>query len=144
MAFVNEYIPEADYEKYDIKRVCVEYNKSHHRGEGMYHENWTVDREEEVFLIQIWSHREAEFSGYAFYWKGEWMFFDMRPAEYKYDSARNAIWFRFLVKGFVVPDRLFDRREVLIADLRAAITASPGTVTHNYAHRTATIEFCTE
>lgn len=143
MAFVNEYIPEVDYEKYDIKRVCGEYTRALY-GEDMYGDNWTVNREEEVFLIKMWTHREAEFSGYAFYWKGEWMFFEMRPADYKYDETRNSIWFRFLVKGFVVPDRLFDRREVLIADLRAAITASPGTVTHNYAHRTATIEFITE
>ena len=110
----------------------------------MYAYSWTIDREKEAFLTQIWTHREADFAGYAFYWKGEWMFFDMRPVESKQDRANNTCWFRFQVKGFVVPDRLNEQRAALIDDLHAAITASPGGITHSYAHRSATIEFITE
>lgn len=139
MAFVNEYIPEADYEKYDLRRVCGEHNEVH-RGH-MYSRSWTIDRERYAFLIQVWSHHEAEFNGWAFYWKGMWMFFEMRPVESKQDRANNSCWFRFLVKAFAVPSELNARRDELVNDLEAAITASPGGATHSYSHRSATIEF---
>lgn len=143
MTFVNEYIPEADYEKYDLRRICGEHNLKSLHGH-MYSRDWTIDRERDAFLIQVWSHHESDFSGWAFYWKGEWMFFEMRPVESKQDRANNACWFRFLVKGFVVTHELDARREELLGDLRAAITASPGGTTFNYAQRTATIEFIEE
>lgn len=144
MAFKNEYIREADYEKYDLLRVCRAHNQTVHRDRFVHPDSWTIDREREVFLVKIWVHREAEFSGYAFYWQDEWMFFDMHPVESKQDREANACWFRFEVKGFCVPDRLEARIEVLMAVLREAITAVPGGVTHQYSHRSATIDFITE
>ncbi|MDR2113421.1 MAG: hypothetical protein LBQ62_10040 [Candidatus Accumulibacter sp.] len=69
MAFVNEYIPEADYEKYDLMEICGKHNKAHPG--SMITRSWTIDRERQMFLIRIWSHRESEFEGLAFYWKGE-------------------------------------------------------------------------
>ena len=65
MAFVNEYIPETDYEKYDLRRICGERNEIN-RGH-MYSRSWTIDRERKAFLIQVWSHHEAQFNGWAFY-----------------------------------------------------------------------------
>lgn len=142
MAFINEYISEADYEKYELKRVCEEYNRAHHRG-LMYADSWAIDREREVFLIKIWVHRESEFSGYAFYWKGEWMFFDMRPIDSKYDQARNEIWFRFLVKNFSMPGQLNVDREALMGDLHEAVTVK-GAVTGTVSRLPAAIDFITE
>lgn len=143
MAFVNEYIPEADYEKYDLKRVCGEHNLPSRRGR-MHSNHWTIDRERDAFLIKVWSHHEAKFEGWAFYWKGEWIFFEMRPGDSKQDRANNACWFLFLVKGFVAPANEEARRKELLDDLQDAITASPGGVTWSYAHRSATIEFIRE
>ncbi len=139
MAFINEYIQKADCEKYDLRRVCGEHNEAN-RGH-MYCRDWTIDRKRDAFLIQVWSHRDSEFSGWAFYWKGEWAFFEMRPADGKQDRANNTCWFLFLVKGFVAPNSDEARRQELLDDLQAAITASPGGMTWNYAHRSATIEF---
>ena len=69
MAFVNEYvIPEEDYEKYDLRRICGEHNLP--RCEIMHSRDWTIDRDREAFLIETWYHHESDFSGYAFYWKG--------------------------------------------------------------------------
>ncbi|MFN3717189.1 MAG: hypothetical protein ACK4R8_10755, partial [Thiobacillus sp.] len=99
MAFVNEYIPKEDYDKYDLRRVCGEHNLKSLRGH-MYSRDWTIDRDRDAFLIQVWSHRDAEFNGWAFYWKGEWMFFEMRPIESQIDREKNICWFRFQVKGF--------------------------------------------
>lgn len=143
MAFVNEYIPEADYEKYDLRRVCGEHNRWSHNGH-MHSNHWTIDRERDAFLIKVWSHRDAEFEGWAFYWKGVWMFFEMRPVESKQDRVNNTCWFRFLVKGFVVPVNEGERHQELLDDLQTAITASPGGMTWNYIHRSATIEFIGE
>lgn len=142
MAFVNEYIPEADYEKYDLRRVCGEHNEPH-RG-VMYSRDWTIDRDRSAFLIQVWSHRDAEFGGWAFYWRGEWMFFEMRPVESKIDRDKNTCWFRFQVKGFSVPGSLAKQREQVMDDLREAITASPGGTTWDYANRSAAIDFIGE
>ena len=139
MAFVNEYIPEADYDKYDLRRICGEHNEAHPG--SMYSRDWTIDRERDVFLIQTWTHREAVFNGWAFYWRGEWVFFEMRPVESKYDRANNACWFRFLVKGLAIREQCDISREELVNDLQAAISASPGGVTYSYSSRSATIEF---
>lgn len=143
MGFKNEYIPKADYEKYDLLKICREHNKTLGRDRFVHPSTWTIDHLKDVFCIQIWSNREAEFEGYAFYWKGEWIFFDMRPVDSKYDQTRNAIWFHLLVKDFAVPSRLIARREELVDDLRAAITAKDA-VTCTISHRSATIEFITE
>ena len=143
MAFVNEYVPQADYEKYDMKNVCAEHNRQVGRDWHVYFHSWTIDHDKDAFLVRIWSHREANFEGYAFCWKGEWMFFDARPAGHKYDKTRNAIWFRFLVKGFAVPDRLIAQRETVVADLKEAITVNDA-VTCIISNRSATIEFVGE
>lgn len=37
----------------------------------MYSDDWTMDRERDAFLIQVWPHLHSDFSGWAFYWKGE-------------------------------------------------------------------------
>ena len=66
MAFVNEYVPEADYEKYDMKNVCAEHNRQVGRDWHVYFHSWTIDHDKDAFLVRIWSHREANFEGYAF------------------------------------------------------------------------------
>ena len=47
MAFKNEYVPVADYEKYDMKRACAEHNQPLGRNRYIWFEYWTVDREKE-------------------------------------------------------------------------------------------------
>ncbi len=143
MAFVNEYIPEADYEKYDLRRVCGEHNLKSRRGH-MYSRDWTIDREKGAFLIQVWAHHESEFSGWAFFWKGTWIFFEMRPVDSTHDEKTNACWFKLLVKGLVCPANIKALQNQAKRDLRSAITEHPGGVTYKYSERTATIEFIEE
>ena len=144
MAFVNEYvIPEEDYEKYDLRKICGEHNLPW-RG-IMHSRDWTVDRDREAFLIKTWSHQESRFEGYAFYWKGAWMFFEMQITEgesnYKTNPDNASCWYRWLVKDFVIPSELEAKRDELMSDLQAAITQKPGSATVDYTHRSATIEF---
>lgn len=142
MAFVNEYIPELDFEKYELKRICGGHNHSLHRGQFFYAHAWTIDREREAFLVKIWVHRESEFSGYAFCWKGEWMFFDVRTVEAIGDRARNAVWARLLVKGFSVPEALSTQHAALMDDLHEAFTVCDA-VTGTVAHLPVSIDFIT-
>jgi hypothetical protein len=143
MAFKNEYVPEWAYEKYNMKPVCAAHNQPLGRDRHIWFEYWTVDYEKEAFLVLIHRHRDDDKEGYAFYWKGEWMFFDTRVADVVSDKVRHAIWFRLLVKGFVVPDRISAQREAVIADLKEALTIR-ATPTNTIKDRFATIEFVGE
>ncbi|MCK6435004.1 MAG: hypothetical protein L6Q68_18520 [Aquabacterium sp.] len=96
MVFVNEYIPETDYDKHDLRRVCSEHNLPN-RGQ-VHSRSWTIDRERDAYLIKIWAHQDSEFSGWAFCWRGEWVFFEMRPVDSKHDRVSNSCWFHFIVR----------------------------------------------
>lgn len=66
MGFVNEYMSEADVEKYRIKEIDKRFFKAHHRP------RWTVDRERDIYLRYMRNGRE-EFASrweFYFYWKG--------------------------------------------------------------------------
>lgn len=139
MAFVNEYIPETDYEKYDLRRICGEHNLAH-KGH-MHAQNWIVDREREMFLIKIWAHRESEADGWAFYRQGEWIFFEMIPKKAWAMPDASAGSFLFHVRNFTVPNQLKHKREMIVADLREAITKCPGSPKFVYAKLEVTVEF---
>ena len=143
MAFKNEYVPESAYEKYDMKKVCAAHNQSLGRDRFVYFDSWTIDHEKDALLVRIHSYREHNFEGYAFCWKGEWMFFDVRTIDAKSDEERHAIWVRKLVKGFAVPDRLLEQREAVIADLKEALI-NRNTVNGIFTDRSGTIEFVGE
>ncbi len=121
MAFKNEYVPESAYEKYDMKKVCAAHNQSLGRDRFVYFHSWTIDHEKDAFLVRIHSYREHNFEGYAFCWKGEWMFFDARVIDAKGDAARHSAWVWYQVKGLTVPDRLMAQSEAVIADLKEAL-----------------------
>jgi hypothetical protein len=142
MAFVNEHISKEDIKKYDLQRICGEHNLPN-RG-VMHSRTWTIDRDRDAFLIKVWSHRDADFEGWAFYWMGEWMFFEMRPADRDYNRDENSCWFRFIVRKFNLPEALAHNKNEVIDELRAAITESPGGMTHIYSHHSATVEFIEE
>lgn len=141
MSFVNEYIPAADYDKFDLRRVCGEHNLASQRGH-MYSRDWTVDRERDVFLIQVWSHHEAEFNGWALFWRRTWIFFEVKVAEVREDKQRSACWCRYEVKGFTVPTSLLDFEKDVRFDLERAFSAhAGGGVFATVQHRSATVDF---
>lgn len=143
MAFVNEYIPEVDYDKYDLRRICGEHNEIN-RGH-MYSRDWTIDRERDAFLIQVWSHHEAEFKGWAFYWKGEWMFFEMAVRDAWDKPEEDSCWSLYQIKGFTVPEHLVQLQAQIVDDLRSGFSAyAGGGVFVQRANRCATIDFSKE
>ena len=142
MAFQNEYIPEADYDKYDLRRVCGAQNLGSGR---MLNQDWAIDRELDVFLIKVWAHPEAEFTGWAFYWKGEWLFFEMRGMGGSVTYPDGSCWFGYRIKKFFLPDHIRDQRDAIVADLTQAFgDYCGGGVYSNATRGTATLEFIGE
>jgi hypothetical protein len=145
MAFKNEYIPEADYEKYDLLKICGEHNEIN-RGH-MYSRDWTIDRERNAFLIQVWSHRDAEFDGFAFYWKGEWISLEMRITGVGNNPVDSSDWTGYLVKGFVVPVSLTAMQQEVVDAFKQALAAYRGAGIHSSrksSTATATVDFIGE
>jgi hypothetical protein len=144
MSFVNEYIAEADYEKYDLRRICGEHNLRAWQGE-MLSRTWTIDRERDAFLIKIWSHHESEFSGWAFYWKGTWIFFEMRIFDSREDLVEKTCWVGYFIKKFKLPVQLNSSEKDVISDLTRALGDYCGAgVFASCSQGTATIEFVEE
>lgn len=144
MAFVNEYIPEADYVKYDLRRVCGEHNLGSRRGH-MHSNHWTINRARDTFLIKVWSHHEAEFEGYAFYWKAEWLFFEMRLNGVDMKRPDGSCWVGYLIKGFSLPYGLVPKRSEIMSDLTQALSDYCGAGVFTVCTScTATINFIEE
>ena len=144
MAFVNEYIPESDYEKYDLRRICGEHNLPSRRGR-MHSRDWTIDRERDAFLIKVWAQHESEFSGWAFYWKGEWIFFEVMGTGGGGRQPDGSCWYGYRIKRFALPDHLESHRSQIIADLTQAFgDYCGGGVFSSYRRGTSSIEFIQE
>lgn len=124
MTFINEYFTEADNEKYDIKRICMEHNLTNR--DHMYSRSWTIDREIDVFLIQIWAHHESEFSGYSLYWKGNWVFFDMKILDFHTHDTDETCSISYEVRNFNLASNLVKERDEIISDLIDALSCFCG------------------
>ena len=121
MAFINEYIPEADYEKYNLLKVLGEKNLVH-RGD-VYSQQWTIDRESNIFLVKTWSHHEETFHGWAFYWKGEWVFFEMRPYGHKGKLGDKYFWNGYLIRNINIPALVESDRKLIYIAIEDALLA---------------------
>ncbi len=141
MAFINEYIPESDYGKHDLRRVCMAHNLRW-RQDHMHSEQWTIDRERDIFLIKVWSHHESDFSGWAFCWKGHWMFFEETGMGGGGPKSDGTCWFGYRIKGFSVPPEVAHERDAIVKDLTQAFADNcGGGVFSPYTRGTATVEF---
>lgn len=141
MTFINEYIPEADYDKYDLRRICGEHNLRMRQGH-MHSNHWTISRERDAFLIKVWAYHESEFSGWAFYWKGHWMFFEETGMGGGGPRPDGSCWFGYRIKDFSVPEEIQQQSEEVIGDLTQAFADNcGGGVFSPYKNGTTTIEF---
>jgi hypothetical protein len=78
MAFVNEYIPEADYEKYGLREIDERMIPPGLPAPRIKSRSWTVDRDRNMYLRKF-SHgrfpEDAHLSGWTFFWRGELLWF---------------------------------------------------------------------
>jgi len=68
MAFVNEYVSAEDAKKYDFARLFKRFDKS-----LLGHPTWTIDRENDAFLLWLRASREESrnYQMFAMWWKGK-------------------------------------------------------------------------
>lgn len=128
MAFINEYIPEADLEKYNFE----ELNRRPCKGD-LTSRQWTIDRDAMVWLRRFYSesnHTELDggYSGVSvwdFYWKGALMLVEIKDlaSGLELDGTR---WAHSKLLSINVPNELASHREQILTDLVDAFTAYGG------------------
>ncbi len=124
MAFVNEIITEEDRKKYGIEEIDKRFIV------GNTHDmSWTIDRERDIYLRCVARGREdsRHKSTWTFHWCGELMTVCLEMLDGGGQRGGHG-WSHYklvncYLKGFFIPDRLLDRRDEIIADLRAALAA---------------------
>lgn len=119
MAFVNEYIPEADVEKYGLKKIDAKAPAVTVKSR-----DWTIDREREIYLRQITTYRDdmENVTKWNFFWRGELLWFDKRVLEAT-GKRRGPVWAHIQIKNFEIPAQLEAHRNQIYQDLHEAILA---------------------
>ena len=112
MAFVNEYISEADIEKYSIRELDEKFRKMERKP------HWTVDHERDIYLRYLHNEREEHSNRltYYFYWKGTPLIVTV-----DIDSgggARDAEqWISYKMWRIEIPESLRPHEAEIIVDL---------------------------
>lgn len=136
MAFINEFIPEADVEKYGIKEINFHFNKS------SFKPGWTIDRERDIYLRKLLQGRD-EFSNqqsYHLYWKGTLIYLNVAIQGKKSDESTGEFDYKLL--EIEIPDAITSNRDEILRDLKAALTeSSGGGVYRTIASCNATFDF---
>ena len=127
MAFVNEYIPEADVNKYDF----VSLNKRPKEASGSLPSNsWTIDRAADVWLRHFYTEMDhtALRGGYTgisvwdFYWKGHLMLVKLLSIETG-GGLRQHCWSKKKLLSIDIPKEVDGLRSQILRDLELALTA---------------------
>jgi hypothetical protein len=122
MPFVNEYIPEEDFEKYQLREI-----DKHHVVGGVNAHDWTIDRERDMYLRQLAQGRE-EFSHemyWTFYWHSRAYTLELHAAGYTKTSAKagRARWGLVRINGKEPPAGIPEPSDEFLNDLREALLA---------------------
>lgn len=128
MAFVNEYIPKEDWEKYNF----AELNKRPRKAGGA-SRDWTIDREADIWIRHFYTesdHTEPDggFTGvkaWDFYWKGNLMLIELKSIDSGggYGKPR---WSKKRLLSINIPPELESQRQQIIQDFEQAFTERGG------------------
>lgn len=125
MAFVNEYIPKEDFEKYNFD----ELNKRPSKG-GDFSRDWTIDREADVWLRKFYTESDhtdptggyTGISAWDFFWKGTLITLEVMMLEVG-GNRRQHCWSRKRLQKINIPSELENKRPKILKDLEAAFLA---------------------
>lgn len=126
MAFVNEYIPEADFKKYDFERL----NKRPRKAGTAPSDAWTIDRDADVWLRKFYTemdHTDLQggFTGISvwdFWWKGKLIAVTLESIETGGGVGKHC-WSRKRLVALEIPAAMEAQRAQIVKDLEAALTA---------------------
>ena len=142
MAFVNEYIPEADIEKYALRKRIKQFAKV------CFEDHWTIDRERDIHLQYVETGHEdlASHWIFCFYWKGHVFRVELATSgggEWRGVQKRHYELIRLNIPLFdPLPEFLETQRPEILADLKEALAAFKdlGVLSRSTSH-TATFNF---
>lgn len=119
MAFVNEYIADADVKKYDIESIDKKFVVG-----GTHSRNWTIDRDRDIYLRVVSRGREeiAHRSTWTLFRGGDLVVVDLELLSTT-GGIGQASSAHFKLRRLSMPQHLEDRRSEVVADLREALTA---------------------
>lgn len=130
MTFVNEYIPDDDYKKFDIDGLNSRPRKKSGTTPAS---SWTIDRDRKIWLRKYYAEMDhtdpsggfTGVSAWDFYWKGALMLVEIISVEEGggYGKPR---WARSKLKSINLPESLEANRLEVIKDLEAALCAYKG------------------
>lgn len=144
MAFANEYILEADYEKYGLHEVDEQHPPT---GLLMGHANsrsWTIDRDREMYLRAFSNPtclEDSEKTGWSFYWQGE-LFLFLREGIASGGTRNGPQWSHFKIRQLAIPQYLRANQPEILASIEEAFrTHAGGGVLSNATEYSVRIEF---
>jgi hypothetical protein len=108
MAFVNEYIPEEDYEKYGLDELDRSISPPAIPAGHIKSRDWTIDRKRNIYLRKFSSERdpdETPCTGWTFFWKGELLWFVRRQIS-SGGKKNGPQWRKSKITHLVIPDHL--------------------------------------
>ena len=129
MAFVNEYIPKEDLERYNF----AELSKRRKKG-GYENSQWTVDRDAETWIWCYYiesDHTELDggftgVSGWHYCWRGTMLFFEVKSTGFRGGGTREPTWQAKKLLSLEIPKEIETYRPQIITDLIEAFTAYRG------------------
>ena len=127
MAYINEYIPKEDFEKYNIQKLM----KTRVIG-GISSRDWTIDRETGSWLYNyaIGVDRDEgykPFDYWYFFWQEHLIHLITECIESKGGGRNQHYRARFKLIEMKLPPTLISQRDKLLSDLQAALSVyGPG------------------
>ena len=128
MAFVNEYIPAADMEKYQIKEIDQRvpiHGRTHS-------DSWTIDRDRNMYIRNV-KNGTYEFSyqsAWTFFWHDELLWVELEILDTSHGQnvpgwGKKRITMLRLMDGDSshLPDRLEPQKAQILKDLEEALLA---------------------
>ncbi len=130
MAFVNEYISDEDFEKYNFEKIN---NRRNGGGNPAY--DWTVDKDNEVWLRHFYKRQDhtapdGGFTGentWDFYWKGFLMSIETNYIDTKPHSSNHGIYYAHIqITSINIPECLSYQEIEILEDIKQAFIIYAG------------------